>query len=170
MILPERPSPPGGSGSFYLATGVEYTLSEESKNAVESALRTYPAHVKRNIRLESRLLAATAIAVSTEPSSETLPGAAIQNPRRPPKAVAEGDSGTPEINLTSDDGELVQVEVAKLYDKTIAEGTPLIERTAGNEELPIEMRRAYLSAVIEDGELQKGLKDRAQEWLDLLNS
>ena len=89
-----------------------------------------------------------------------LPVAAVVAPDAPP-AKAEA------VVLSDGDDDLVAMEVAKLKGLTIAQATPIVENTAMNDELPIELRRAYLQAVI-DAQTAKAIEKLAADLLETL--
>lgn len=163
IILPDRPNPPGGRGSFEFAMGIEYTLSDASALAVREALNSFPRAVKSNISMQVRPIE---IVQPAEPVAAAIAA--------PVPAAAASDVGAPAepdpVELADSDLELISIEVEKLHDKTVAQGKPIIEATAGNEELPLQIRKSYLDAVVADPELQKGMKETAQDWLEVLSS
>jgi hypothetical protein len=142
---------PGEGGSFTFAVDVPYEVSDDTAAAIAALLESFEPRIQRHFRLSLVDLSTDAVAI-----------AAPVEPEAAPEPVAEP------FVLSDDDLELIQVEVEKLKGLTIAQSTPIIENTALNETLPVELRRAYLQAVI-DADTSKGVEKKAQELLSILS-
>jgi hypothetical protein len=71
--------------------------------------------------------------------------------------------------LNDDDQELIEVEVEKLLSReTIADREPLLLAAGANIDIPKEIRKIYLEAVINHPDVQKKLKDTASKVLEQL--
>jgi hypothetical protein len=148
--VPQVPGAPDGtSGGFTFSVGVPYEVTDETAEAIKDLLARTEERVSRHYRL-------TIMAV---------PGA-ITDAIADPAAAAVADVDEP-IALSEEDQDLIGVEVAKLKGLTAAETKPLVDNTAGNEELPVVLRRAYLQAVIESRPV-KATSRLATEWLETL--
>jgi hypothetical protein len=130
---------------------VPYEVSDDTAAAIAALLESFEPRIQRHFRLSLVDLSTDAVAI-----------AAPVEPEAAPEPVAEP------FVLSADDLELIQVEVEKLKGLTIAQSTPVVENTALNETLPVELRRAYLQAVI-DADTTKGVEKKAQELLSLLS-
>jgi hypothetical protein len=143
---------PGEKGSFTFAVDVPYEVSDDTAAAIAALLESFEPRIQRHFRLSLVDLSTDAVAIA----------APVE-----PEPVAEESSAEPFV-LSTDDLELIQVEVEKLKGLTIAQSTPIVENTALNETLPVELRRAYLQAVI-DADTSKGVEKKAQELLSILS-
>lgn len=135
--VPQVPgAPPGTSGGFTFAVGEPYEVADETAAAIQDLLARMEKRVSRHYQLTVYDLA-----------PEAVPEDGIATPNAPPAKDAIAD---PEpLELTDDDKALIGVEVLKLKGLTVDKATPIIENTARNTDLPVEIRRAYLQAVIE---------------------
>jgi hypothetical protein len=155
--VPQVPgAPPGTKGSFTFAVGVAYEVADETAIAVTDLLNRMEHRVRRHYQLTVHDLTPALVVAD-----------AIASPTAPP--VKDADPEPTPLVLTDDDRALIGVEVGKLKGLTVTQATPLIENTALNEDLPIELRRAYLQAVIETKNA-KALDKLAQDLLDTLAS
>lgn len=145
---------PGEKGSFTFAVDVPYEVSDDTAAAIAALLESFEPRIQRHFRLSLVDLSTDVPVVATPVVAE-------------PEATTEESSVDPFV-LSDDDLGLIQVEVEKLKGLTIAQSTPIIENTALNETLPVELRRAYLQAVI-DADTTKGVEKKAQELLSLLS-
>ena len=182
--VPDIPGlPPGSSGSMDFAMGIPYEVTIATAEAIQRHYSFFPERVKKALRLEWRDVAVVA---ATVPIAQS----AVQTPVRAPSKAAdrlstivdtnaevqpldaepEEESPAAEIiELSDDDRDLVSVEIAKLLNKTISDAQPLLEATALNTDLNVVLRREYLNQAIAHPELQKTLKAKAAELLDLLS-
>lgn len=148
LVVPQVPgAPPGTKGGFTFTVGIPYDVTPETAGAVEKTIGQFEPRVKRHYKLSITDL-------------EAPPVAAVVAPDAPP-AKAEA------VVLSDGDDDLVAMEVAKLKGLTIAQATPIVENTAMNDELPIELRRAYLQAVIE-ARTAKAIEKLAADLLETL--
>lgn len=136
--VPQVPgAPPGTKGSFTFAVGEPYTVTDDTAAAIQDLINT---------RMEKRVSRHYQLTVY-DIASEAVPEDAIATPTAPPVKDAIADPAP--LVLSDDDQALIGVEVLKLKGLTVDKATPIIENTARNTDLPIEIRRAYLQAVIE---------------------
>lgn len=164
-------SVPPAAGGFHFAANLGHDVSEETAEAIMATF----AQLGRN---SPDFVADWNITVSgseVSPAVEAVQGA-IAAPALPPVGQPPVVEIPPETNpiekppveiipfeqLSTEDQELIAVEVSKLEDKTVAQGGALIESTAKNLDFPLELRVNYLRFIageIEAGRLKKGLKD-----------
>lgn len=149
--VPQVPgAAPGTKGSFTFAVGVPYEVTDETAQAVKDLHDLMEIRVSRHFRLTIADLTPDVVAAG----AIAVPDLAPTKPDEP-------------LVLTDDDQDLIEVEVAKLKGLTVAAAIPIVENTAMNDELPVEVRRAYLQAVIETRNA-KAIDKRAAELLELL--
>jgi len=149
LPVPQVPgTPPGTRGSFTFSVGIPHEVTDETATAIADLLAGLEPRVSRHYQL-------TVLDLSTD--------AAIAAPSEVIPFVDEPAA----LVFSDDDNELIEFEVAKLKGLTIAQATPLIENTALNDELPVELRRAYLQAVIETKNV-KALDKLATDLLETL--
>lgn len=67
--------------------------------------------------------------------------------------------------LSSDDEDLIEVEISKLRDLTIAQAEPVVLNVATNPSFPLLVRVTYLERVSGDKTFQKGLREMANNTL-----
>ena len=160
LIVSERPTI-GGPGAWEFAMGQPYTVSDAVVGEIREQIASFRPAVREVLRVE--------VQADTAPAATQAAGA-VDAPKPPPDPTSttvepEDDA----IAFTDDDQELIQVEVDKLLAKaTIAEREPLLNATAGNENFPMVLRKAYLEAVIAAEGMQQKLVATAKEWLELL--
>lgn len=157
--VPQMPGAPAGTaGVFLFAFGKPYPVTDETAIAVQQAYQGYPARVQDRLTLS----------ITPLPGEGVIEGAIAAPAAMPESVVAPA---TPEpLALTEEDHELIEIEVAKIDGLTIAKARPVVEATAMSDELPVELRRAYLQALIDGPGLQQGLKDFAGDLLDVLSA
>lgn len=163
LMVSDRPKI-GGPGSFEFAIGQPYEVADPVVEEIQRQIAGFREGVRKVLSLEVRDLAPVAAATA----------GAVQSPPKP----KEVESSTPvdpvepsPDTLSEDDLALVQIEVDKLLAKnTIAEREPLLIGAAGNDDLPKVLRLAYLDALLAHPEVQKGLKEIAQEWRDTVEA
>jgi len=149
LVVPQIPGAPAGvGGGFTFTAGISYDVTPETAALVEQTIGQFEPRVKRHYSLAISDIETAAAAVTAVVVPEVTPAAEP-------------------VDLSTDDDDLVSVEVAKLKGLTIAQATPIVENTAMNDELPIELRRAYLQAVIET-RTAKAIDKLATELLETL--
>lgn len=153
--VPQVPgAPPGTSGGFTFAVGEPYAVADETATAVQDLLNRMETRVRRHFQITVSDLALPEDALSPREGVAAPP-------------VQDAIADTTPLVLNDDDRALIGVEVLKLKGLTVEKASPIIENTARNTDLPIEIRQAYLQAVIESKNA-KALDKLAQELLQEL--
>lgn len=157
--VPDVPgAPEGTAGEYTFANGQRHEVTDRTALAVQGHYDAFPDRVKSRITL---------LIEGDEP--EAAPAAAVVAPAAAPSkrgkkaAPVPEEAPPPPVVVTEEDKELIEAEIEKLMGKTIAQGEVLLVGVATNEDLPLPVRRAYLEAVVDHEQVQKGLKDRALE-------
>ncbi len=142
-----------------LVTGIPVEVTEEEKQRILDQFAGFQHSVQQKIRLSfSGGVVDTALvpAIAVVPLVST-PAVEVFDINNLPPAVEDL------TELSDDDRELVEIEVAKLHGKTVAEAEPFVIATGGNIELPRLLRIAYVDAIIASPEIAKGLKKTAEK-------
>lgn len=145
-----------------LRNGIATEINPSEKENLLLQLRGFSASTASRIKLSFSDPSPAALA----PITASVAAEAVT----PPSELFDGAelSSEDELVLSEDDHLLVLIEVEKLHSKKIEEGEPIVIATGTNPDLPIALRRAYLTAVIADPEIQKGLKKVAEKTLEQL--
>lgn len=164
LVVSDRPTI-GGPGSWEFAMDVPYTVSPTVAEEIQQQIRSFRPAVRQALRVD----------VQAGDSAPKVAAGAVNAPAPPPEeqdsTVVEPEAVVEPVALTDEDHDLVEVEVGKLLAKaTIAEREPLLNATAGNEDLPVSLRVAYLNAVVAADGIQQKLIATANEWLELLSA
>ncbi|MBT9316301.1 hypothetical protein [Leptothoe spongobia] len=154
MRVPDLPGFPGKSKPQEGVGGVvtwhrdqTYLVTDATKEAIEREFDLFPGRVSRHYNLVWTAL---------------TPAPAENKEAAPEPAAAK----TPPAELSAEDKDLIDIEVGKLLGKTIAEATPVLTATATNVDIALNLRIAYLQAVIAHDDIQKGLQDEAEDLLE----
>lgn len=138
---------------------MKYQVSQITLDFVRKTLGSYPERVMRYLTVQI---------------SEPAPSIAIASPPPPPahgEAIAPESTPEPEpelIELTDEDRDLIEVEIAKIDKLTVSQAEPIMISTATAVHLPVAVRRAYLEAAIAHDGIQKSLKTTASKLLEQL--
>lgn len=145
----------------YLTTGVSVEVTEEEKQKILAQFAGFQHSVQQNIRLsfsgDVETASTPAIAVVPVVPLTSTPAVEVFDANNLPPAVEDL------TELSDEDLELVEIEVAKLHGKTVAEAEPFVIATGGNIELPRLLRVAYVDAIIASPEIAKSLKKTAEK-------
>lgn len=155
----------------YLAAGAAYEIDEANAQKLKDAmghLSRFNPNIAKNIKLQfSGLESAVAVAVAKPAAPVPRVSEATLEAAAPPVETISGeDLVDAPIELTEEDRELIEIELDKLKGKTISDAEPILIATAGNPELPKELRKAYLETAIAAPDIKKGLKDVAEKLLE----
>jgi hypothetical protein len=149
LNCPERPET-GDSGSYFFPVNSPVLVTHATMEAIEDQFSSFPPSIQRAFTLQ--------VEVSEDAKSETP---------SEPKPLPPPSKDDPEWGGESE--ELIAAEVAKLLEKTIAEGKPILQKTSANPDFPLALRIAYLESVSTDPRLQKGLQEYALELHEDIN-
>lgn len=141
--------------SPFFSVGVPYEITEEEKGEILKQYGNYDYSVRQAMTLQ--------FTDSVVPPEVTL---AIETPAIEVEVV---DASTPVedlVELSEEDKELIQMEVAKLYGKTSAEAEPFVITTGNNIDFPRILRVEYLKAVMADRKLPRAVKTVAEKTLE----
>lgn len=144
--------------------GITYQVTNRSRLAFEQAFAQFEQRIKQHYTVQwihvpgTEALESTAEPVAKPSDPET--------PEEQPPSFSLDEINAKIEQLSDEDIDLVQVEVSKLLGKTIAEATPIVKATADNIDLSIVLRAAYLQEILDHEDIQKGLKEEAQELLE----
>ncbi len=153
-----------------MAIGAEYTVSDQDLAVIKSRLSGFSPAIQRSLSLSVR----DPKAGETLPITISKPGTKLvteaDSPTTEP-AEPMADSTIPEpIKLTSDDLELVQIEVGKVADKTTAtDQKRLIQNLVENPDIGTVFRVAYLEAIAKADGIKATAVTFAQEQLLEIN-
>ncbi|MBD2019332.1 hypothetical protein H6F43_03930 [Leptolyngbya sp. FACHB-36] len=168
LVCPQIPGHPNHTGSHYFAVGVPYLITEETEQAIERQFVAFPLEVKNYISFTVSGSSNSPAPVVMLPQSRDVQR--VDDPEHPPiePQLELADEAAPDIEgeLNADDQDLINVEVGKLLNKTIAEAEPQLIKTGGAPELPRKLRVAYLQTVMQHSQVRKGLKEVAEKLLE----
>lgn len=160
---PQVPGAPSNTpGDFLLAVDTAMEVTDETCAHVRALLDRTPERVSRHFSLS---------VVDLAPAAESaVPAPKPQPAKSDPVPEPEIESAEVEVltELSEDDLDLIQIELGKIANKTIAEAKPTVTKLAGNPDIPLLLRQEYLKEILKDemDTFQKGLKDHVQDLLD----
>lgn len=143
------------------AAGNSYEITDEQMADIQKQFAGFSDTVKRDLQVYFE--GGTGLAQTIGVANPT-PAPSAQQDAPLPEEVPD----ISEDDLTDEDLDLVSVEVNKLLGKTVLVASPLLITTATNAKLPKTLRKFYLQEVIDHNDIQKTLKDKAQEILEQL--
>ncbi|MCD8487882.1 MAG: hypothetical protein LRZ84_14390 [Desertifilum sp.] len=164
LYCPVRPDT-GQPGTFHFDCGIKYAVEPETVVELKRQLESSPNPVKSAITLQVYSHSVINPAVKTAIPPEPAFSSDLDDEDDEEELISEP---LEPFELNEEDEDLIEIEVSKLKNKTVAQAEPLLTALALNNDLHVELRKLYLNRVLGEPTLQKRLKDAATEALELL--